>query len=91
MSATDEQFAAAYDHWEQMPDPHDVGKSLWGRQMLTALQAHCPELFAKPQGLNLLQEVTLRLACAALQGGLKPSGAEMKGMALAILALGEPQ
>lgn len=89
MIATDEQFAAAYDAFyaqavatDSFPLAVDMG-----RAMLAALEAHCPELFAKPQGLNLLQEVTLRLMCAGMTGNVENAAIAAR----AILALGEPQ
>lgn len=87
MSATDEQFAAAWNAYYKAAKIIPPGDAERGRTMFAALKAHCPELFAKPQGLNLLQEVTLRLMIAFPDKQFF----EVVNAAEAILALGEPQ
>lgn len=85
MSATDEQFAAAWNAYYKAATIIPSGDAERCRAMLAALEAH--GCIPKPQGLNLLQEVTLRLMCAGMTGNVENAAIAAR----AILALGEPQ
>ena len=86
MSATNQQFAAAWeDYMAAAAKAMLPGDAERGRAMLAALEAN--GCIPKPQGLNLLQEVTLRLMCAGMTGNVENAAIAAR----AILAMGEPQ